>query len=400
MNKLNFLVVDDDDVLRLATKNMLRVFGAENIIEASNGSKALELLQAGGAGRVDIVLCDLNMPEMDGMEFLRHLGAAHSNVSVAVISSHDSSLLSAVEKMAAAYGIYLLGAVQKPITWDHLSKLVGKHHFKKQQAPRPKLTLPEFSLHEIVQGIVARQFEPFYQPKVDFRTGHIIGAEALARWAHPRHGIIPPYAFIELLEKNHRIDDLTFLILEKAFAGCRALHDHGRTITVSVNVSLQSLSADCLADKITQAAHTAGIKPHHIILEITESAAMTDTAHSLENLARLKMRGFGLSVDDYGTGFSNIQQVTRIAFDELKIDQSFIRGCADQKELRVVAKSSVELAHKLNMKCTAEGVETRREWDILKEMGCDVAQGYFIAKPMNLHDFLIFSTTYTAAIVR
>jgi EAL domain-containing protein (putative c-di-GMP-specific phosphodiesterase class I) len=127
---------------------------------------------------------------------------------------------------------------------------------------------------------------------------------------------------------------------------------------------------------------------------VTETAAMTDVAHALENLARLRMRGFGLAIDDYGTGYSSMQQISRIAFSELKIDQTFVRGFADNEALRIMVQSSIDLAHKLRIKCTAEGVETEREWSALKTMRCDLAQGYFFAKPMNLSSLFGFCESF------
>ncbi|MCE9508099.1 MAG: EAL domain-containing response regulator [Alphaproteobacteria bacterium] len=392
---LNFLVIDDDDFLQLATKNMLRSFNAAKILAAPNGIKALEILQVSNAEPIDIILCDLNMPGMDGMEFLRHLGESHYDVSVIVVSSHDDALIAAVKKMALAYGIRLLGSIQKPISRAQLEALILQHKSARPKTPPTAAAAPVFTLEDILRGVEERLFEPFYQPKIEFKTGLISGAEALARWIHPRHGVIAPYAFIRALETSGNIDGLTFLILEKASAACRLLHDKGHAIPISVNLSLTSLSNPALADKITRVVRNAGIDPQYIILEVTESATMTNVAPALENLARLRMHGFGLSIDDYGTGSSSLQQITRIAFSELKIDRSFVNDCSNNRELSVVVRSSIEMAHKLKIKCIAEGVETRQDWETLKGMDCDTAQGYFIAKPMNLASFLEFCAGYS-----
>jgi len=138
----------------------------------------------------------------------------------------------------------------------------------------------------------------------------------------------------------------------------------------------------------------AGVDPHYIVLEITESAAMTELAPALENLTRLGMHGFVLSIDDYGTGYSSMQQLTRIAFGELKIDQSFVRDFAENPALRIIVESSIDMAHKLQVKSVAEGVETQKDWDLLKEAGCDTAQGYFISKPLPPDDFMRFLTQH------
>lgn len=385
-NKLSVLVVEDDNFQRQMIVRMLHSLNVQLVNDANNGKDALEIIRKQSENPIDIVICDLNMPEMDGLEFLRHLGVEHHNISIIIISSLGSKLVLSAGKMTKMYGVKLLGAIEKPIQPAQLRELFSKYvrSEKKWHAPAES---PSFTLNDITQGVRAKQFESFLQPKVDLQTNQVTGAEALARWIHPELGIIGPYAFIPLLEQNNQIDELTFLILEKAAAACRSLHDADCKIAVSVNLSLVSLSDITLADKIAKLVRTAGIDPQYITLEITETAAMTDAAHVLENLARLCMNGFILSIDDYGTGYSSLQQLTRIAFSELKIDQSFIQDSANNEATRIVVKSSIDMARELNVKSVAEGVETQEDWDMLKNMGCNMAQGYFIAKPMNLDSF-------------
>ncbi|MDO7597100.1 MAG: EAL domain-containing response regulator [Pseudomonadota bacterium] len=391
-SELNILVVEDDSFQRRLVVNMLRSVGVIEICDAENGRQALELIHVVGAKTVDIAICDMNMPEMDGLEFLRHLGQEKTATSIIILSTLDSKLLASVAKMSLAYGIHLLGVIEKPISVAQLQLLISQYTTTdvKSQHVETKVATPVFSLEEILIGVRAKQFEPFFQPKVDLKTGRVSGAEALARWLHPEHGVIAPYAFIDLLEQGKQIDELTFLMLEKAAAASRLLDDKGYTMTISVNLSLTSLSDITLAKKITQVVRDAGVDPAQIILEVTESAAMTDVAPALENLARLRMHGFGLSIDDYGTGYSSMQQLTRVAFSELKIDQSFVKDIATNQALRIIVESSIDMARKLGVKSIAEGVETQEDWDTLKSMGCNMAQGYFIAKPMSLYSFIEF----------
>ncbi len=205
IDKLNFLVVDDDDFLRLMIKTILLKLSDGKVAEAANGKIALEILREQAAEPIDIVICDLNMPEMDGMEFLRHLGEARSDVSVIIISSHEDTLLSAVKKMAQAYHVKLLGVLQKPVVPEQLEAFILEHKSASPKKVMHSAAARSFTLENILQGIKDKEFEPFYQPKVAFRTGCINGAEALARWIHPEHGVVAPYAFIELLgeERQH-----------------------------------------------------------------------------------------------------------------------------------------------------------------------------------------------------
>jgi EAL domain-containing protein (putative c-di-GMP-specific phosphodiesterase class I) len=192
------------------------------------------------------------------------------------------------------------------------------------------------------------------------------------------------------------IDDLTWVILEKAASMCRDWQATGLQATVSVNLSLKSLSDHDLADRVTAMVAAQKASPKQVVLEITESAAMTDVAKALENLTRLRMKGFQLSIDDYGTGYSSMQQLSRIPFSELKIDQSFVYSAVEKETARVMLSSSLELAKKLKLKSVAEGVETRAHWNLLRELGCDIAQGYFIAKPMAAAEFQDWALAWRA----
>lgn len=391
LNELNVLVVEDDDFQRQMLVKMLGSLGVASVNSTSNGKLALDILHAENGEPTDIVVCDLNMPEMDGLEFLRHLGQGGNQVSVIITSALGSKLLESAGKMSRMYGIKLLGVVEKPIMPAQFQELFSRHEVteKKWQQPAAEKI---FTLEEILQGIREKQFEPFFQPKANLKSGRLTGAEALARWHHPLHGVIGPYSFISQLEQSGNIDELTFIMLEKAAAACRRCHDKGHPLSVSVNLSLVSLDNPELADKITRMVRNNGIDTQYIVLEITESAVMTNAAQALENLARLCMHGFSLSIDDYGTGYSSMQQLTRIPFSELKIDQSFVKDFVDNQALRVVVESSIDMAHKLRIKSVAEGVETQQHWDMLSGVGCDTAQGYFLAKPMDesaFHDFII-----------
>ncbi len=385
-NGLTALVVEDHDFQRQMVARMLRSLGAREVKEVDNGKQALAVIEDGAA--VDLVVCDLDMPEMDGLELIRHLGQAESAVSVIISSAHEQSLLDSVNKMTAAYGVRLLGMIAKPVTLEGLEGLIALHEPPGPKVERAPAGAPDFSLEQILEGVRLKQFEPFFQPKVELATKRIVGAEALARWRHPDHGLVGPYAFIDPLEQSGNIDALTFLMLERAARIWHNWRESDLDLTISVNLSLASLTDTTLADQITDISHSAGLDPRHMILEITETAAMTDVAPALENLARLRMRGFGLSVDDYGTGFSSLRQLTRVPFTELKIDRGFVTDCATNPPSSTIVQSSVEMARSLGIKSVAEGVESQEDWNLLKAAGCDLAQGYLIAKPMEAERFV------------
>lgn len=382
------LIAEDHDFQCRALALLLRSLGAARVLEAADGTEALALFDAADCG-VDLIICDLDMPRMDGMELMRHLGSRQCDVGVIITSAHESNVINSVQIMAHAYGLRLLGVIEKPATRESVGRLIelDAAELKLRETQSIAVASP-CSIDDIQAGIAADQFEPFFQPKADLSSGRIVGAEALARWLHPERGIIPPAAFIGPLESAGRLDDLTFRMLERSAAACRGWREAGFDLGVSVNLSLVSLTSTDLADRITDTVVGAGLEPARMTLEITESAAMTDVATALENLARLRLRGFGLAIDDFGTGFSSIQQLARIAFTELKIDRSFVSRLQDKNESRVIVETSIDMARRLGIQSVAEGIESQAEWNLLADAGCCIGQGYFISRAVDDEQFI------------
>lgn len=376
---LHFLIAEDDEFQRRWLNVMLTKLGAQHIVEAENGQVALEILR-NPQQPVDISLIDLNMPGMDGIELVRHLANDDNQTAVVLTSALGSTLLFSVETMAKAYGINLLGSFEKPATPEVLQELIAT--FQPPQARAGKKVPPVFTLQEIRDGIRAGQFEPFFQPKVELASGKVKAMEAFVRWHHPQHGLLTPPSFIPVLEAGGHMEDLTWAVIERSVAACHAWHEQGLMLGVSINLSTASLAEPGLAERLLKHIEQHGIETQYIMIEITELIAMTDVPVCLENLARLRMKGFGLSIDDYGTAHSKVQQLLRIPFLDLKIDRSFVAGASKNPQMRIALASCLELAQKLRRNSVAVGVETREDWDLLRDLGCTYAQGYYIAKPM------------------
>jgi EAL domain-containing protein (putative c-di-GMP-specific phosphodiesterase class I) len=196
-------------------------------------------------------------------------------------------------------------------------------------------------------------------------------------------GKVAPYAFNKPLEDSGRIDELTWMMLRKAAACCRAWRAAGFETGVSVRLAVRSLADEGLSDRVTELVCGQDLEPRHMILEVAKSVVSTREGNALENLARLRMRGFGLSINDYGSGYSSLQQLTRIAFTELKVDQAFVRSAASDETSKGSLLSMLETARNLEIASVVEGVETRLDWDLLGTLGFDFAQGYFVAAPMD-----------------
>lgn len=235
MGELHLLVAEDNDFQRKTLVRMLRTLGVTSISEAGDGKAALDIFAAADPP-IDIIISDLEMPGMDGMEFMRHLGQADRPVSVVLSSALDEALISSVELMTRAYGITVLGALSKPVTLDRLRGLVET--FAPPRSKVPGQAAPQIPIDEMRRGLAAGEFEPFFQPKVNLADGTVVGMEALARWRHPRMGLVAPSAFIPPMESAGLIDDLTWRMLENSAARCREWVEGGLKWTVSVDHSL------------------------------------------------------------------------------------------------------------------------------------------------------------------
>lgn len=388
------LVVEDSVVQREHLVHLLQGMAPNTVLQAGNGREALDLIRFGSAS-VDIVICDLEMPEMDGLEFMRHLADVHPLVHLIVASSKDRSVLESVETVARAHGLELTGIIRKPVSAARMRHLLSRCGCRRS-GRKSETIRQDMRADEIRQGLQAGEFHPVFQPKVRIATGRTVGVEALARWQHPTRGTLAPASFLEGIEELGLIDALTWRMIDRSAAGCAMWRKAGLRISVAVNLSLAGLGDAALADQLTERIQAHGLPPHHVVFEITERTAMSDVPMTLENLTRLRMKGFRLSIDDYGTGYSSLQQLARIPFSELKIDRSFVHGAAQRETLRVILKSSIEMAHKLRLHATAEGVETEEDWDVVTRLGCDFAQGYFIAEPMDAAELLRWTKQWRA----
>lgn len=387
LRSLRYLVVDDDADQRFLVARTLNRMGMADVAEASSGRTALEVL-AEADSPVDVVISDLQMPDMDGMELIRRIGEKALPVSVILASALDDGLLASAATMTQAYGVRIIGTIGKPITRDKLFAVL--RHYVPQHAVVESSLDKAFPLEpeQVLAGIAAGQFEPFFQPKVDLVTGRVVGAEALARWRHPAYGLLGPEAFLPPLARAGYLDELSWIMLALGALEAGRWRNAGLNLSVSVNVSATSLADPNYADAVTQIVVGQGLEPNKMILELTESEAIRNVAAALENLTRLRMKGFGLAIDDYGVGYSSMQELSRMPFTEVKIDRSFVVAAGASEKHRMMIAHTVEVARLLGLKTVAEGVETRPELELLERLGCDMIQGFFVAEPMDGHELL------------
>ncbi|KFL36187.1 EAL domain-containing response regulator [Arenimonas donghaensis] len=379
LSELRVLLVEDHGFQRRLGLRLLGDLGLEHLHEAADGFQALDLLR-GLPDSPDVVLVDLDMPGMDGVEFIGIVAQERLAQSIAVVSAMEPALLHTVQVMAKASGLRVLGCIEKPLTPGKLTTVLSL--YEKSPGPSAAVNDIEVSLDQAREALSRGEITAHFQPQVEFGNGKVFGVEALARWRLSDDVHVPPALFVPLMEAGGLIDELTGLMLVQACAWSKRWQARGLDLKVSVNVSAQNLTGPEVADRYEAVLREHGVSPEQIVLEITESSVMSDTARGLGMLARLRLKGFGLSVDDFGTGYSSLSQLSQIPFTELKIDRGFVSGAPTQPRKRAMIETSLDLARKLGLSVVAEGVETIDEWQLLAGLGCDFAQGYLISAPV------------------
>jgi EAL domain-containing protein (putative c-di-GMP-specific phosphodiesterase class I) len=243
-------------------------------------------------------------------------------------------------------------------------------------------------LGELRHAVEAKHLLLHYQPKVDLHNRTVVGAEALLRWPHARRGMVPPGTFVPLAERTGLMRPLTRLVLDKVARQASLWAQEGWPLQVAVNVSARSLRDRLIVDDVDEALRSNDLDPSRLQVEITESAVMADETRAAETLAGLAERGVGVSIDDFGTGYTSLRLLRRLRVSELKIDRSFVSGMAGETgEDTAIVRSTNDLGHNLGLTVVAEGVEDEWTLDLLSSFGCDLAQGYHIARPMPPEDF-------------
>jgi len=391
LSELSILLVDDEAFVLNLTKRVLNKMGIDKVETANDGEDALQFLD-NTEELPQLMICDLNMPGMDGVALLRHLGERSMKMGIIFVSGEDQRILQTAEALGKSHDLYILGSIQKPIKSEPLVKLLN--NFEQDITAVSMRRIEPVTEKELLAGINGDAIELVYQPKVSISEKRLMGVEALARWRHPERGMLGPGAFIPLAEELGQIDILTDAVLHKAMAQGGEWRAEGSDIGISVNYSVDSLNRLDLPEYIVSIAEEQGMDPKRVTIEVTESRLMRDINSTIEILTRLRLKGLGLSIDDFGTGHSSMEQLKRVPFTELKIDRAFVNGASDDPSTRAILESSVLLGKGLDLKLVAEGTETQDDWNLVAALGCDEVQGYFVAKPMPGDDILTWKETW------
>lgn len=393
----NVLIADDDGFSRQTAMRMMQRLGAASVSEAINGHEALRCAE-GQAGALDLIICDLKMPQMDGIQTLRGLAAQNSAAAIILASGADPRVLRAARDMALTLGIKSLWTVGKPLTLRRLQEILDEIQTQPPAAKEvvaPRQDLLTITAAEIRRGMAASEFKAFFQPKVAIPSRVVVGAEALIRWQHPVYGTLSPASFLSIALAASLFDVITDLMLTEAAAACVRWRACGLDISVSVNLPVACIS-HALPQHLDDLVTAQGLDPEHVILEVVEDGVLKGNEIGQEILTRLRLRGFGLSIDDFGTGFSTLQQLLQAPFNEMKIDRSFVQSAPNDPESAEALLSSIGLAQSLGLQVVGEGVETEAHWRFLQDAGCDVAQGFLLAPPLDESSFIAWVHAWRA----
>ncbi len=327
----------------------------------------------------DVIVLDLMMPGMDGVEWLRVLANKVRSAKICLISGSDLRVLNSARRLGSAHGLEIYGVFEKPIDLKQLRTALGEL----QGGP-----VAQVEGADISQALAANQIVMHYQPVVNIADRTVFGAEALLRWQHPSRGLLFPADFLERALQDGMLQPLTNFALQHAINSASAWRKAGHTLNVAINLSASCLLDLTLPDQIGEMCARADLPPEQVLLEVTETEAMRDTKRTMDVLLRMRLRNIGLGIDDFGTGFSSLRELQRMPFSEMKIDKSFVMDMASNRDCRIIVNAIIDLGHNLGLKIVAEGVEDQRSWNMLAEKGCDLAQGHLMAKAMPAEDFV------------
>ena len=388
---LKVMVVDDEPTQRLAVSLMCRTLGLPEAAAFESGQAALDALSGRDRG-TDLVVCDLDMPEMDGMEFIRRAADLDAPPALMILSGHDPALLDSVERMGKAYGLRMMGSVRKPLTRDALEEVLGRLASALPTAP----AMAQADTAMVDALIDGGWFEPWFQPQVALSGRAVHGAEALARLVQPDGTVDMPAVFLRRLDERGMMADFTVEILDRTLAAIRNWPDRMPAINVSINLTPLLFDDLAIMGELMARIDRAGVPRDRLIFEVVETAVSGDQMRFTESAARLRLRGFGLAIDDYGQGHATLGQLRRLPFTELKIDRAFVVGLDSDADNRAIVANTIAMARALDLRVVAEGVETEAEAEALRALGCDVAQGFLYSRALPSQEFVAFVESRSA----
>ncbi|WP_449123070.1 EAL domain-containing response regulator [Pseudomonas sp. MPG01] len=382
MKPCSILIVEDHPFQHLYLQNLFSELGDFDLACAKDGEEALDCLKQRD---FDLVLTDLLMPGMDGVQFIQGLAAQRSRPALAIMSAASRHMLMGASLVASNLQVKVIGLISKPVNAAALRCLIDQLQALRQNVPAA--IHPGIDRQSICNALDNGELQAWFQPKKALNNGRIVAAEALVRWNHPEHGTLLPGVFLPALIAFGLEEPLLWCVLKQAIAAQAIWREQGYDIPVSINLPTHLLNSHDLPDRILAFVLAHQGLPARICFELMECSVPDDISNFYAGACRLRIKGFGLSQDDFGKGYSSYMNLVSAPFTELKIDRALVQGCNANAELAQALTSIVSLGRQLGLTVVAEGVETAQELALLRKIDCTQVQGFLISHAVSADQF-------------
>ncbi|NVN83863.1 MULTISPECIES: EAL domain-containing protein [unclassified Vibrio] len=376
---MKILIVEDSLLQATQIQILLKRYSVDEVYTAYNGEDAIELCKQ---HRFDIAFCDLQLPQIDGVSLLASSEAQGSIQTVVILSAMADAALDSTRSMCKLIGYNEVEAIPKPVDETHIQRLLSS--YKRIQTAKSILpTEVKLDEQQTIDAFENEWFTNAYQTQHDVEQSTLVGVEVLARIMHPELGLLTPFHFMDTLRQLGLMDRLFFTVLELALKDISSMR---KPIHFAINIEQSTLKLE-IADQVANLCDKYKIDPSLLTLEITEHETILLDAHCYKNIAKLSMLGVGLSVDDFGTGYASLSQLSSLPFTELKVDRSFVNNISENKKNQILTKACINLAENLGLSCIVEGVEQQQDLEYLKTIGMTKYQGFITSKPASFSEF-------------
>lgn len=389
MSGHNIVIVEDDPFQQAILARLIGFVSDAEVHRAANGREALALLDEGIAP--EMIFCDLQMPDMDGVELIRALARRRCLARLVLLSAAGSDVLTSVHTMASDYGLRHIDTMAKPVNRQQLERLLAELVVASSSGAEASdghsQTASPPTLDEVAVALQRGQLQPWFQPQIDAASGAVVAAEALVRWLHPQRGVLTPNLFLPQVARLGQQAVLTAQVLNGALRAAAKWRRDGHEIGVSVNVDAQELSDPHFADRVRGFLETYEWPAPLLTIEVVECSSFAGVGSALESLNRLRLSGVKIAIDDFGTGYNSLAQLMVTPYTELKIDRRFVGRMGQCDKHRAVVRLCASFARDMGLKVVAEGVEDEATAADLTALGCDLLQGYLYSPAVSVDRF-------------